>query len=261
MKNCQNLKGEMKKTYNVYKTYDGGNTKYSLTEDYNHSWTEELSGLEEGDKFYVVTGEYNGDWDFDVTLYNKPDDEDIKEFFKEMCERVEEMYADYNPDNYYDGDYYTKEERIQQDFQEYCRITVDEYEIDPSATVDGYGPAIEEGIVICSTEYHIPSDFCENFCLNTYSKENRDMIKEMFGFEYDERPTKYTEVTTSIFDDNDKETILSKRKYDGNVADIELDRIVEELRKQYDTKKVDVFVTTDYYYADNTEKFHTTYIL
>ena len=101
-----------------------------------------------------------------------------------------------------------------------------------------------------------------DLCLNTYSQEHREIITMMFGLDdEDDEPTAWTEVIIATIDENDKHSIISTTKYDGDVSDYELERIVEQLRREYDTNKISVFVTTDYYYSDGEEKFHNTFIL
>ena len=134
----KNTNSKNTKRFNVYKTYDGGNTKYSLKEDSSHSWMEELSDLKEGDHFFVVEGQCRHDWDFDDTLYEKPTYEEIEEYFSDMYERHKEGYDDD-----------VEEEEIKEDFLEYCYIEETEYVIDSNE---------EEGFAIWASETYRPTD-------------------------------------------------------------------------------------------------------
>ena len=177
MENCQNFKGEnenlnkMEKTYNVYSTIDGGRVAYSTTTDYNHCWTEELSGLKEGDKFYVVTGEYDYEYDFEDILYEKPSDEEIIEYFREMHERLEDMAEGLALDIDYDPDEFTKEEFIKDSFEKKCRITVYELEIDPTA--EEYGRLLY-GLAWVDDKCYTPSEFSDT---NFYAQTEEDTDK------------------------------------------------------------------------------------
>lgn len=80
----------------------------------------DLEQANDGEKFYVVTGDDNGNWAFEETKSEKPTEEEIDEYFRSIRQGVEEG-CELCPDDEFDIDAYC---------HKYHSICVEEYVVD-----------------------------------------------------------------------------------------------------------------------------------